>query len=168
MKASKEIKRQMFVEIFALLVLIGAVIYALCTLKSSDNNKLVNYDGVVTVLDDSKFKDLKISSDGVGLNTDGITYTVTNNRSETIDYELVILPDVHDDNVLKNIRVGLDDIYLYDLNKLSRGSGGYVVSKSELDPGYTTIYSLKLWYKNSSDPKSVDTDVSFDYKLNIK
>lgn len=168
MKASKELKKQMFIEIFALLILVSSVIYALVMLKSSNNNKIVNYDGVVTVLDNSKFKDLKISSDGEGLSTDGITYTVTNNRAKTITYDIVILPNIHDEDILKNIRVGLDDVLLYDLTELSRASGGYVIKDNILDPGYTTIHSLKMWYKNSTDPSISGTDISFDYKLSIR
>ena len=168
MKASKELKKQMFIEIFALLILVSSVIYALVMLKSSNNNKIVNYDGVVTVLDNSKFIDLKISSDGEGLSTDGITYTVTNNRTKTITYDIVILPNIHDEDILKNIRVGLDDVLLYDLTELSRASGGYVIKDNTLDPGYTTIHSLKMWYKNSTDPSISGTDISFDYKLSIR
>lgn len=168
MKASKELKKQMFIEIFALLILVSSVIYALVMLKSSNNNKIVNYGGVVTVLDNSKFKDLKISSDGEGLSTDGITYTVTNNRTKAITYDIVILPNIHDEDILKNIRVGLDDVLLYDLTELSRASGGYVIKDNTLDPGYTTIHSLKMWYKNSTDPSISGTDISFDYKLSVR
>lgn len=168
MKASKELKKQMFIELFALLLLVSSVIYALVMLKSSNSSKIVNYDDVVTVLDDSKFKKLKISSDGEGLNTDGVTYTITNNRKQTITYDLVILPNIHDEDVLKNIRVGFDDVFLYNLTELERASGGYLIEDNTLNPGYTKIHALKMWYKNSTDSSLKGTEIAFDYKLNIR
>lgn len=165
MKTSKILKKQIIVEVLALLLLCGSLIYATFAIHSSDNNKIDNYDDIVTVLEDSKFKKLKISSDGVGLNTDGIIYTITNNRNKKVSYKLVIVPNVHNEKILKQIRVSLDDITVVDLISLERAGGGYVLGEMELDSGYTRIHSIKLWYKLESDSEIESTDIEFDYKI---
>jgi len=72
---------------------------------------------MVVVLDDSKYKGLEIQSDGEGLESDGITYTITNNNAEEAKYKIVLTPNVHDSEVLDLVRVSIDDIYTYDLTK---------------------------------------------------
>lgn len=165
MEVSKELKRQILLEVLVLLFLVGVIIYALFAIVKNSENKVSSVDGMVVVLDDSKYKGLEISSDGKGLERDGITYTVTNNNSDVVKYKVVLVPNVHDDDVLKLVRVGVDDIYTYNLTDLERDNGGYVVTSFKLRPGYTKIHLIKYWYKNGSDSKQVDEKLKFEYRL---
>lgn len=165
MKVSNVLKKQIIIEVFALLLLSGSIIYAVFAIRSSDNNKIENYDNIVTVLDDSKFSKMDVSSDGAGLNTEGIIYTITNNRSKTASYRLVILPNVHNEKILKQIRVSLDDFEVMDLVSLERAGGGYVLGERTLNSGYTKIHSIKLWYKLDTEESIKDTKIDFSFKI---
>ncbi len=165
MEVSKQLKKQMVIEILVLIFLIFVIVYAMFAIKKSNDNKVTSVDGMVVVLDDSKYKGLEIQSDGEGLESDGITYTITNNNAEEAKYKIVLTPNVHDSEVLDLVRVSIDDIYTYDLTKLERDNGGYVLTSFNLKPGYTKIHVIKYWYKKNSDEKLIDKNLKFEYKL---
>lgn len=167
MKASNILKRQIIFEIIALLVLCGSITYAIFAIKKSDRNEIASYDGVVTVLDDSKYTAPKRSSDGVGLNTDGVTFTITNNRSEKVKYRLLISPNIHDSKILDELRIGLDDVYILTLSDLEREAGWYVLDLRELDAGYTKIHSIKVWFNINSEIES-NSDIKFKVKISLQ
>lgn len=165
MKAKKNLKKQIIIEIVALIFFVTAIIYAIVALGSNGSNKVSNFDGVVAVLDDKNQKNIKICSDGEGLDTEGTTYTVTNNRKKKISYKLIIEPNVHDEKVLKNLRLGIDDLYVINLSDLEREDGGYILLKNELDTGYTEIHSTKMWYQLKSNKENTDSKIKFNYKI---
>ena len=167
MKASNILKRQIIIEVIALLILCGSITYAIIAIKKSERNEIASYDGVVTVLDDSKFVSPKKSSDGVGLDTDGVTFTVTNNRSEKVKYRLLISPNNHDSKILDELRIGLDDVYILHLKDLEREAGWYVLDLRELDPGYTKIHTIKVWFNINSEIE-VNTDIRFKIKISLQ
>ena len=167
MKASNILKRQIIMEVLALFVLMGSIIYAIYAIRKSDRNEIASYDGVVTVLDDSKFESPKRTSDGVGFDSNGVTFTVTNNRDTRVEYKFLFLPNVHDDTVLNNMKIGLDDVYILHLEDLDRENGLYVLDERALDAGYTKIHSVKIWYDLNSK-MDLPTDIQFKYKISLK
>ena len=167
MKASEILKKEIFMELFALVLFTGAVFYATYSLTTRDTGKIVDYDGIVTVLDDKKMGKLEICSDGKGLGHEGTSYTITNNQKKPITYEIVISPSIHDEVQLKQIRVSLDDVYINDLTSLERSQGGYVIGMKSLNPGYTKIHKIKYWYKMNSDKEIVNKDIDFNYEIKI-
>ena len=167
MKASNILKKQIIFEVIALFVLCFSIVYAFFAIKKSTRNEIASYDGVVTVLDDSKYKAPKKSSDGVGLDTDGVTFTVTNNRSEKVRYKLLFSTNVHDDEILKDLKIGLDDVYILKLDGLDRDAGWYVLDERELDPGYTKIHTIKTWFDVNSSLEG-NVDINFKYKISIQ
>lgn len=167
MVVSDQLKKQIIIEIFALIFLIGVIIYAFFAIKKNDSNNISTQDGLVLVIDYKNNKKLEKSSDGEGLEGTGITYTVTNNNSINKRYELLLIPDVHNEDLLKQIRVSVDDLYVEDLTDLARSSGAYIIATNELAPGYTKIHLIKAWYKLDTDPELLNNDVHFDYRINV-
>ena len=165
MKASKILKRQIIIEILALLFLIFAVIYSVFTIKKSEENKISSYDGMVSVVDDSKMSPMAIKSDGEGLNGEGTVYTITNNNSNPKRFQIVIIPKVHNTKVINQIKIGIDDIYIKELNKLERNNGGYILIEGTLNPGYTKSYLIKAWYKKGTTEDVESKNVDFDYRI---
>lgn len=165
--ASKILSKQIIIEILALLFLMLAIIYSSYAIKKSEDNEVNTQDGMVTVLEDSKLKELKIVSDGEGLLQDGITYTVTNNNKEAKKYNLIISPNVHNEEILKHIKVGINDIAIYNLDDLKRDNGGYILTTYELRSGYTKVHLIKLWYDLDSNDNILSNNISFDFKINL-
>lgn len=164
MVVSNQLKKQIVIEVLALIFLVGVTIYAIFAINKSNDNKILSQDGMVLVLDDTKYKGLESYSDGEGLGIDGTTYTVTNNNSDSIEYKLVIVPDVHTDDVLSQIRISVDDLYIDDLTNLERLNGGYVVATNKLDAGYTKIHLIKAWYKLDTK-KEIKKEINFEYRV---
>lgn len=165
MVVSNQLKKQIVIEILALIFLIFVIIYAVFAIDKSRQNNISSQDGMVLVLDDTKVKKLEVSSDGEGLDTEGTTYTITNNNSEQITYKVVIIPSNNNEEVLKQIRVSNDDIYIEDLTSLPKFDGGYVVSTNTLGAGYTKIHLFKFWYKLDTSDGIIDEDLEFTYKV---
>lgn len=165
MEVSKQLKKQIVIEVLVLIFLICVIVYAIFAIKRSSENKVTSVDGMVVVLDDSKYKGIEIASDGEGFSKKGITYTVTNNNSEDVTYKVVVVPNIHDEDVLNLVRIGIDDMYSYNLTELERHNGGYVLTTFKLKPGYTKIHLIKYWYKNGSDSKYADESLKFEYRL---
>ena len=163
--ASKILGKHIIIEVIALAFLIFAIIYASYAIKKSQDNKVESHDGMVTVLDDSNFQGLKISSDGEGFQQKGITYTITNNNEDIKEYNVVITPNIHNDAILSQIVIGLDDMYTISLNDLKRDNGGYILTTHKLKPGYTKIHLIKMWYKLDSKTKVSKHNVEFDYRI---
>ena len=167
MEVSKVLKKEIIFELLALIFFIGACCYALVSLKGNDNDAIASYDDVVTILDDKKFPGMDINSDGKALSNEGITYTITNNEKDIINYEIVIYPNIHNEEVLKQIRVALDDIYISDLSSLARSQGGYVLGLKVLNSGYTKIHSIKYWYKLDTNRELLKEKIKFNYKIEL-
>lgn len=165
MEVSKQLKKQIVIEVIVLIFLVGVILYAFFAIKKSSFNKVSSVDGMVVVLDDSKYKGIEIQSDGEALEDKGITYTITNNNSEKVKYKIILKPNLHDDEILKQVRVSIDDIYAYDLIDLKRDNGGYVLTTFELEPGYTKIHLIKYWYKYDSNPEKINNDLKFEYRI---
>lgn len=165
MEVRKQLKKQIIIEVLVLIFLICVIVYAFFAIKKSDENKVTSVDGMVVILDDSKYKGIEIASDGEGFNQKGIHYTVTNNTSEEVSYKVVIVPNVHDEEVLNQVRMGIDDLYSYNLTELERHNGGYVLTTFKLKPGYTKVHLIKYWYKKGTDSKYANESLKFEYRL---
>lgn len=165
MVVSKQLKKQIIIEIIALVFLVGVLIYAFFAIKKNEDNKITNVDGMVVVIDDSKASKLLPLSDGQGLETNGTTYTITNNNKNKVDYKVVVIPDVHDEEVLKQVRIGVDDLYVDSLIDLERLNGGYIVASGTLDAGFTDIHLIKAWYKSDSSNDVTNENINFEYRL---
>lgn len=161
MKVNETLKRQIVIEIFALLFLIAAICYAVFAINKGQSNKVTSVKGFVTVLDDSKYTELKPLSDGEGLDQEGITFTITNNNKEKTSYKIVVVPNVTDEKVLENIRVSINDLYVYDLTELEKVDDGYSILLHELDAGYTKVHLIKFWYKLGTETNVKKVDFSF-------
>lgn len=168
MVVSNQLKKQIIIEIFALIFLIAVIIYAVFALEKNNQNKITSQDGFVLVLDDSKFKPLKNSSDGEGLDTEGITYTITNNNTKELSYYVVLVPNIKDKKVLEQVRVSNDDIIIEDLTSLNKKSGGYVVATNSLGAGYTKIHLFKFWYKLDTPKDLLESNIEFSFKVVIE
>ncbi len=110
MEVKKELKRQIIIEVIALIFVCSVIIYAIFAIERSNRNKISSLDGMVIVIDDSNFSRLVTSSDGKGLESGGITYTVTNNNESLVKYKIVAMPSNNDEEILKQVRIGIDDI----------------------------------------------------------
>ena len=165
MEVSKQLKKQIIIELFALLFLIAVIIYAIFSIQKSSRNSVTSQDGLVIVVDSTKVKNLVKASDGEALDLDGITYTITNNNDYAFNYSLIVIPNVHDEDVINQIRISTDNLYPSDLSKLVRKNGGYVVTSYSLEPGYTKVHSIKLWYKLDTDDELLDNKVDFEYRV---
>ena len=165
MVVSKQLKKQIIIEILALIFLIAVLIYAFFAIKKNEESKITNLDGMVVVVDDTNVGKIKGLSDGEGLSLDGTTYTITNNNKNKVNYKIVLVPNVHDEKVLKQVRISTDDLYVENLTDLERLSGGYVIASSTLDSGFTDMYLIKYWYKLDSDQEVLDEDIDFEYRL---
>ena len=165
MEVSKQLKKQIVIEVIALLFLVGVIIYSVFAIHKSDDNKVSTIDGMVIVIDDSDLEATQPLSDGAGLERDGATYTITNNNDKSVSYKIVVVPDVHDEAVLKQMRISVDDLYIEDLTELERFNGGYVITSNELNAGYTRIHIIKSWYKLDTNDDIAKRDVKFEYRL---
>lgn len=165
MVVSKQLKKQIIIEILALIFLIAVLIYAFFAIKKNEESKITNLDGMVVVVDDTNVDKIKGLSDGEGLSIDGTTYIITNNNKNKVNYKIVLVPNVHDEKVLKQVRISTDDLYVENLIDLERLSGGYVIASSTLDSGFTDMYLIKYWYKLDSDQEVLDEDIDFEYRL---
>lgn len=163
MEVNKQLRKQIIIEVFALFFLVFSILYGIFAIGLEDAI-VYSQDGMVIVYDDEKFKAIESFSDGEGLNTDGIKYTVTNNNDKKYSYNLVLYVNESED-LLKNIRVGIDDLYIYDLLELQQYGNGYIVADATLSSGYTKIHHIKMWYKLDVDQTIVDKEI--DYKLEL-
>jgi len=66
MVVSEQLKKQIIIEILALIFLIGVIIYAVFAIHKSKDNKITSIQGMVIVIDDEKMKDITKGSDGEG------------------------------------------------------------------------------------------------------
>ena len=75
MEVNKQLRKQIVIEVFALGFLVFAIMYGIFAI-GKDNSTVFSQDGMVIVYDTENFKAIESFSDGEGLNTDGIKYTV--------------------------------------------------------------------------------------------
>lgn len=167
MEVNKKLTKQIVVELGMLLFLFAVIIYAFFAIQKSNNNNVSSVDGMVTVLDESNLNKLVAVSDGEGLEGSGATYTITNNNDKEKKYQIVIFPNIHNEETLKQIRVSINDVYINTLTELERYQGGYIINEDSLGSGYTKRYLIKLWYKLDTDKKYADEDIKFEYRLNL-
>lgn len=166
MVVSKQLKKQMIIEILALLFLIAVIIYAIFAINNGGNSDVTNVEGMVFIVDNYyKKMNLEVSSDGVGVETKGVNCTVTNNNANLKKYKIVLIPSIKDEDILKQIRVSTDDVYIESLIDLEKENNGYVVLNHSLGAGYTKVHLIKLWYKLETDKNIVDRKLHFTYKL---
>ncbi len=165
MKVSKALKRQIVFEVIALIFLLCVIVYSIFAITKGGNEKISSVDNIVMVLDDSQVKKIEPLSDGKGLDGEGVTYTVTNNNDTEVTYEVVLVPNIHDDDVLNQIRISVDDLYVEDLTSLERSHGGYLITTNKLSSGYTKIHLIKYWYKLNTIEEIKNRDIQFEYRL---
>lgn len=165
MTANSILKRQIIIEIMALMVLVGVICYTAYAIDKSNEGKVKNTAGFVTVLDDKKIGKLEILSDGAGLNTTGVTYTITNNNTEKRQYKIVIKPSITDEKILDHIKVSVNDLFVANLTDLESNDKGYIITTHELKSGYTKIHIIKLWYDLDSDSNIVNNDIKFEFNI---
>lgn len=166
MKASQVLKKHITVEIIALLILVFSIIYCVFALNKNAKSNLRTKDGLVLVLDDSNHPKLASKSDGVALSESGTTYTITNNNANTKKYQIIITPNNNDEKVLSQIKVGIDDIYVYNLSSLDKDNNSYILRTYTLKPGYTKNHLIKIWY-NEDTEESLIKDINFKYDIKI-
>lgn len=163
--ASGFLKKQIIIEFIVLFFFLLVIVYSYFTITNDNGEKLNSVDGVVTVLNDSNFEKLELLSDGQGLRQNAISYAVTNNNDFSRKYNVVIYPNVHDDEILKNVRISVDDVYVKSLSELERHHGGYVITNNRLKSGYTKMHTVKIWYQKDMDIDYVD--ISFEYDIEL-
>ena len=168
MVVSDQLKKQIIIEVLALLFLIGVIVYAWFAIHKSNQTNVTSQEGMVIVIDDEKMKTFEKHSDGESKDIVGAKYTVTNNNKESVEYDLIVVPDVNDDTTLDSIRVSVDDLYISSLSELPRKDGGYVISSYTLKPGYTKIHLIKAWYKLNTPDSVIKNQPSFKYRLVTK
>ena len=166
MKASNVLKKYIIVEIIALLFLLFSIIYCIFVLNRNANSDIKTKDGLVLVLDDSKHPTLEAKSDGEGLSGEGTTYAITNNNTTSKKYQILIIPVKEDEKTLSNIRVSIDNSYIYDLTELDKIGDGYVLRTFELKPGYTKNHVIKVWYRYDTNESNIK-DIKFKYDIEI-
>ena len=161
MKATKIIKKRILIETISLLFLIVCIIYSIVTIKKSNASTVENNNNFVAVIDDKKYNsELKKLSDGEGLQQDGIIYAVTNNNKKDKTYNILIKPDTEK---IDNIKISVDDIYIFNLNELEKKDDYYILFTNTLEAGYTKRHIIKSWYKKIDN---IDTEkVKYTIKL---
>ena len=112
MGVSKQLSKQIILEIFALLFLIAVIVYAIFAIDKNNSNNISSQDGMVIVLDNKNVSKLTVLSDGQGLETEGILYNLTNNNSSEKKYKIILFPSIQESNVLDQIKIGVDDLYI--------------------------------------------------------
>lgn len=163
MEVNKNLRKQIVIEVFALGILVFAIMYALFAI-GKDNNTVFSQNGMVIVYDNEAFKAIKSYSDGEGLNSEGIKYTVTNNNTKNKKYKLVL--NVNEDKeLLEYIRVGIDDLYIENLVDLEKSDDGYILLMNELDPGFTRIHTIKMWYTLDVDYSLAIDEIDYSIEL---
>ena len=165
MKIEKNLKKQIVIEIIALLFLIVVLIYAFIAINKSNFSKIKSEDGIVTILDDTYKDKISMLSDGAGIMQNGITYTITNNNKYDINYNIIIVPSTKNNKVLDKIRIGIDDLYIENLTDLDRTDDGFIIATNNLKANYTKKYLIKLWYKLDTNEDFFDKDIKFNYKI---
>ena len=81
MEVNKQLRKQIIIEVCALGILIFSILYGIFAIGLEEAT-VFSQDGMVIVYDSEAFKAIQSFSDGEGLNSDGIKYTVTNNNNK--------------------------------------------------------------------------------------
>ena len=162
MTASNNLKKQIITEIVAIFILLLSIGYAYFKVdkKFSDNAK--SQDGMIVVLD-NKINSLDSLSDGQASQMQGMKYTVTNNNDDERHYKLILKTNAKNE-LLKNVRISVDDLFADGLTNLTKDNNGYVISDYTLNSGYTKIHKIKIWYDKDYNGSE---DFNYDLKLNV-
>lgn len=167
MEVSSNLKKQIIIEIVVLLLMASVAIYAYVAIGKNNTTSVVNENGFVLVLDDSNFSKLLRKSDGEGLQSDYVRYTITNNNSVVKNVKLIIEPSLDNEEILSNVRVSVNDLYVNDFNELQKDKDGYIVDTFDLLPGITRNYLFKYWYKLDTEDKLYEDDIKFNYSIKL-
>ena len=76
-------------------------------------------------------------------------------------YKVIISPNLLDEAILSKVRIGVDDLYVYELEDLTKYGNGYVLITNELEAGYTKIHNIKIWYSDEVE----ENNLKFTYNL---
>ena len=88
----------------------------------------------------------------------------SNNNDKEVSYKLILKVN-EEEAILESLRVGADDLFIDDLLNLAKYEDGYIVGNYTLEPGYTKIHNVKMWYRLDVDHTiAVDT---VDYSLEL-
>ena len=165
MEVSSNLKKEIVIEICVLILMAAVIIYAYFAIGNNNSSNVINQDGFVLVLDKNKKNNLDILSDGEGLESDYVRYTITNNNSMVKKVKLVIIPDVDNKKVLDNVRIGINDLMVNDLVELEKIDKGYVVDEFSISPGFTRNYLFKYWLSLDSDKDFSKEEIEFSYEI---
>ena len=102
----------------------------------------------------------------MSIDVDGITYAVTNNNSNDRNYNILISINEDDEDILNNIKISVDDIYIFNLSDLEKKDEYYILYSDTLKAGYTKKYVIKSWYKLNSGVES-NNKIKYTFKLDI-
>ena len=167
MKIEKNLKKQIVIEIIALIFLIVVIVYAMFAIGKNNYNKIHSKDGLITILDDTNIDKLSILSDGEGIMQNGVSYTITNNSKKDINYNLIITPSIKDTKVLEKIRIGIDDLYIKNLTDLDKKEDSYIISSYDLKPNYTKKHLIKTWYSLDTSKDLFKDNIKFSYSYEL-
>jgi uncharacterized protein YxeA len=165
MVVSSQLKKQIIIEILALLFLVGVIIYAVFAIHKGNQNKVTSINGMVVVVDDNGVKEMSKYSDGEGLELQGTKFNVTNNNEDSVTYEVVVVPNKKDEDLLNHVRISTDDLYVSTLTELPRNDEGYVLVKYTLNPGYTKVHLIKNWYMLSTSEDLLNKGLKLEFHL---
>jgi len=167
MRVVKVLKKRIVIEILSLSFLIFCIVYSSFSIKKSSSSNIESTDNFVAVVDDKKYDPvLKELSDGMSIDVDGITYAVTNNNSNDRNYNILISINEDDEDILNNIKISVDDIYIFNLSDLEKKDEYYILYSDTLKAGYTKKYVIKSWYKLNSGVES-NNKIKYTFKLDI-
>lgn len=165
MEVNNTLKKQIITEIFLLILLAMVVIYAFTVIQKNNKTSVYTQDGFVVSIDDSKIKKLEVLSDGQGLETDYVRYTLTNNNETVKSCKLIVKPSSKDKKTLEHVRIGLNDLFVMNVAELEKYNDGYIVDEFEISPGYTRNYLFKYWYDSDTKEDISKKNITFEYEF---
>lgn len=165
MEVNNTLKKQIITEIFLLVLLAMVVVYAFTVIQKNNKTSVFTQDGFVVSIDDSKAKKLQVLSDGQGLETDYIRYTLTNNNDSVKNCKLIVKPSSKDQSTLEHVRIGLNDLFVMNVMELEKYNDGFIVDEFEISPGYTKNYLFKYWYDLETKEDVSKKNVTFEYEF---
>ena len=167
MKTVSILKKRIIIESLSLFFLVFCIIYSSISIKRTSNSEIENTSNFVAVLDDKKYNPvLEELSDAQAESLEGITYVVTNNNNSDKGFNILIEVNEDDKEIIDNIMVSVDDLYIFKLSDLEKKDNYYVLYSDHLRAGYTKKYLIKSWYKLNSGIES-NKKIKYKFKLDI-
>lgn len=165
MEVNNNLKKQIISEIFLLIILAMVVVYAFTVIQKNNKTSVFARDGFVVSVDDSNLKKLEVLSDGQGLETNYVRYTLTNNNAEAKKCKLVLKPSLENEDVLEHIKMGLNDLFVVNVLELEKYGDGYIIDEFNIGPGYTRNYLFKYWFDLETSEDISKNKITFDYEF---